>query len=165
MIKVDGSEIPSTFAVSDHRSFVPDESNTEAVAADEARAARLDAVIPVTEFYSQDAFPTGVLVHLATQNGRAQLNQCEIAFVINGHMVRKNRFADEEQLRRFITTKRPERIELGPQYPDENPANEHHTKLNLRRYLVFDVDFDSTHHVRTCPCKVSLLQSLFADIF
>jgi hypothetical protein len=142
----DGSEKPATFDVDER----------EMIAADEARAARLDAQIPVPEYYSQDAFPVGALVQFATQNGRVELEQCELAFVINGVWWRNKRFYDEDALHKFILNTKPDRIELGPQYPPGDMKKEHHSQMNLRRYLVFDVDFgddNGNDYIRACSCK------------
>jgi hypothetical protein len=157
IIPLDGSEKPVTFAVrSSSLRNVEEEEQRDAVAADEARATRLDAQIPVCEYYAQDVFPVGALVLLATQNGRAELNQCELSFVVNGARWRKKRFHDEDQLRRFIAQTKPECIDVGPQYPPGDTSKEHHSHLNLRRYLVFDVDFDDSNYIRSCACKVTL---------
>ena len=162
ILSPDGTEKPPVFEW-DHARYAHTENPfimDDAAGADEARARRLDTLIPVTEYYTQDAFPIDCMATFMTQCGRIPLDQCEIGVVIKGSWWRNRRFSDAEELRRFMTTMRPERLDLGPIHP-KNVTNikESHSRLALRRFLVFDVDMEdrgSKHpkgYIRNCGCK------------
>lgn len=125
-------------------------------------ANRMDKLIPVGDYYAQHIFPSDALTTFATFNGRVPFVQCEIGFVIRGAWWRNKRFTDAEELRRFLSspTVSIERIDLGPVHPpNEAKVKESHSRLALRRYLVFDVDLEDRSpetprgYARGCKCK------------
>lgn len=155
----DGTEKPATFRVTSQL----EEDAANGISMDNAMAEKRDRETSIGLYYQTGCFPVSATAAFITRNGRVALKDCEIAFVINGHWWRNQRFADPDDFQRFVEKRTPDRIDIGPAYPSGDPTVFSGTgvKPPAERYLVFDMDLEDRAadrpdgYIRTCRCKVA----------
>jgi DNA primase small subunit len=133
----------------------------EGVGADEALADRSDALLKVSDFFRHDCYPVEALVQFVTRNGRLPLRHCEFAAMSSkGTLWRHVQMDSSEQLRDWLRTTAPDRIEIGPWHMalSKVSSNESYARLPVERYLVFDMDMcdfakdEEKGFIRKCGC-------------
>ena len=164
VLEHDGTELPDKIKLSEQEwerlgmsaGISPGTSVTDDVLADAA-----DKALSVKKYYADDLFPVETFATFITQAGNTPLNHCELGIVINGSWWRNKRFTTPDDLRQFLVSMKPERIEIGPIHPNHGTKKDPHSTLFLKRYLVFDIDLEDRTpekprgYIRGCRCKGS----------